>query len=250
MKFLFILFYFSFITLNVKAEEISPSHQTYWPQTFWHTLMTQWSLKKETYDKAYQHSIKALEKDPLVPELQINLGNTLEGLGSLTKAREAYRTAEKLSQESSMQFESRFNQAQVLAKEKKIDEALEMYQKALDLDPESKIVKTNIELLLSSSKSQGKGDSKENDENKEEGEKQENQDGKGSDQKKNEKFSENPKNDKEQKSKQPKSMSQGDVKKILEEIKQQEQRIRGDFYKQEGKQNKTKSEDSKKGKDW
>lgn len=227
---------------QAQTANVPQRNQTFWPQTFWHTWLTQKSLKKETFDQAYQHSLKALEKDPLSPELQINLGNSLEGLGSLEKAREAYGTAEKLSEDPSVQFQSRFNQAQVLAKEKKIDEALAMYQKALALDPDSEIVKTNIELLLSSSSGKGKGDSKDqNDDQDQQNDKD------SSEQKKNNEYAPNPK---DPKLKQPKNLSQGDVKKILEEIKQQEQRIRGDFYKQDNRENKSKAEESKKGKDW
>lgn len=227
--------------LLLKAENAS----TYWPQTFYHSLMTQWSLKSGSFEKAYQHALKSLEKDPLAPELQINLGNSLEGLESISKAGDAYKMAEKLSTDPILKFQARFNQAQALAKEKKIEDALIMYQSALEIDPESQIVKTNIELLMSSSKGKGQGDSK--DDQDQEGDKNQENPDEDDSQNKDKKFQNNPK---DQKLKQPQNLSEGDVKKILEEIKQQEQRIRGDFYKQDKREKRAKGEDKNRDKDW
>ena len=227
-----------FLTLFVYSFS-GKAETTFWPQTYWHSFMTRFSLTHEKYDEAYQHSLEALAYDPMKPELHLNLGNSFEGLGSLHKAKEAYSVAEKLSSDPEIQFQSRFNQAQVLAKDKKIEDALSSYQKALELAPESKEVKTNIELLMSSKGGKGgDGDSKENQDQKEK------DDPKKKDEPK--KFAENPK----QQQKQPQNMSQGDIKKILEELKQQEQRIRGDYYKQGQRENKQKSDDGKREKDW
>lgn len=232
-----------FSNLNIAQAASAPPLTTYWPQTFWHSLMTKWSLQKEAYDQSYQHSLKSLETDPLSPELQINLGNSLEGMGSLTKAREAYATSEKLTSDVAVHFQARFNQAQALAKEKKIDEALTMYQKALEIDPTSQIVKTNIELLMSSSGGKGgKGD-----QDQEQKDDQQKGDGKDQDESKGSKFADNPKSDGK---KQPQDLSPGDVKKILEELKQQEQKIRGDFYKQSNNEKKQKGNAGKREKDW
>lgn len=61
-------------------------------------------------------------------------------------------------------FASLFNQGQLLARENKIDEALNKYQEALALNSESIEVKTNIELLMQQKQGggQGEGDSKDN----------------------------------------------------------------------------------------
>lgn len=234
---------FSNLCVGVVQAESTLPLTTYWPQTFWHSLMTKWSLQKEAYDQSYQHSLKSLEADPLSPELQINLGNSLEGMGSLTKAREAYATSEKLTADLAIHFQARFNQAQALAKEKKIDEALTMYQQALEIDPTSQIVKTNIELLMSSSGGKGgKGDK-----DQEQKDDQQKGDGKDEDQQKNPKFADNPKSDGK---KQPQDLSPGDVKKILEELKQQEQKIRGDYYKQSNNEKKQKGKAGNREKDW
>lgn len=220
-------------SLSVRAET------TFWPQTAWHSLATKMSLLTEKYDQAFQHSLKALENDPMKPELHINLGNALEGLGSLQKAIDAYGVAGQISQDPNIQFQVHFNQAQALAKAKKIDEALEHYQKALEIDPTSQEVKTNIELLMSAAGGKGGKDKKE-DQDQKEGE------GDGEQPKEPQKFAEN----KPQEKKEPQNLSQADVKKILEELKQQEQRIRGDYYKQGQREQKQKSKEGKREKDW
>lgn len=212
---------------------------TFWPQTFWHSLRAKTALLTEKYDDAFSHSVKALENDPMKPELHINLGNSLEGMGSITKAKDAYGVVEKITSDPAFHFQARFNQAQALVKEKKIDEALTFYQKALEIDPQSKETKTNIELLMSSAGGKG-GEGEQENKDPQEG------DGEGKQPPEPKKFAENP----SQQKKQPQSLSQGDVKKILEELKQQEQRIRGDYYKQGQREQKQKSDDGSREKDW
>ncbi len=224
---------------SLMCGNLALAQTTFWPQTFWHSLMTKMSLQKQKYDQAFSHSVKALENDPMKPELHINLGNSLEGLGAINKAKEAYGVAEKVTSDTAIHFQARFNQAQALAKEKKIDEALALYQKALEIDPNSREAKTNIELLMSSGG--GKGD-KGDEENKD----QQEGDGEGKQPKEPKKFAENP----QQQKKQPQNLSQSDVKKILDELKQQEQRIRGDYYKQGQRDQKQKSDDGPREKDW
>lgn len=228
-----LLFGLLFVSLNGKAAN------TFWPQTAWHSFATKMALMSEKYDQALQHSIKALEYDPMQPDLHINLGNSLEGLGAVQKAIDAYGVAGKVSQDPGIQFQVEFNQAQALAKVKKVDEALAHYQKALEIVPDSKEVKTNIELLMSSSGGKG-GQDKDKEQDQKDGQ------GEGDQQKEPQKFADN----KPQEKKQPQNLSQADVKKILEELKQQEQRIRGEYYKQGQREQKQKAGEGKREKDW
>jgi len=252
------LFIINFYSVSSSAEttesvsnRVANKMTTYWPQTFWHSLLSRWSMQKEAYPQAYDHTLKALETDPLSPELQINLGNAMEGMGSLSRARDAYASAEKLSKDDALiSFESRFNQAQAYGKEKKIEEALNYYQKALEIDPQSLVVKTNIELLLSG---QGGGGGK-GDKNKDKDKGKDSQEGdQDKDKEQSNKpphFDENRKQNPSNGKKSPEDLSQGDIKKILEEIKQQEQKIRGDYYKQGNNEQKQKATEGKREKDW
>lgn len=180
------------------------------------------SFNRKNYFQAYQKFLKAMEDDPLSPELQMNIGRTFEENEEWPKAEQAYHAALKLLPATSpLRFEAWFNLAGALAKQKKIDEALAAYQEALAIDPESIEVKTNIELLFQGGGGGG-GDSK--DQNQQQ---QQQQGGQGQNQ---EQQPQDQQQQKKPKSFQSQELSQDDVKRILDEIKNQEQNIRAQDY--------------------
>jgi len=211
--------------------------------------------------------LKGLRFNPFQPELHLNLGLSFEILQQNEKAMSSYKEAERLSLESKnyqVLFMSLFNQAQLLAKDKKVDEAIALYQKALELIPSSKEVKTNIELLTQQQQGQGDGDGESKDKNdsqdqenkdkqKKSGDSKDQKEPKDGDKEKEDKDKEGKdKDDKEKKPEEPKQMqgspkykprpfqgkelSEGDVKKILGELKQQEEKIRAEFNRKEVKE--------------
>lgn len=197
-------------------------------------------LKAQTYNGAMEKYLEAMRFDPFAGELHLNLGLSFEGLQQAEKALQSYNAAEELAlraQNSSLVFMARFNQAQLLGKAQKVDEALALYQKALELIPSSKEVKTNIELLTQAQQGEGSGDG--------EG-KQDQKDQPGKDDKDKENEDENKKEDQpkqvQQSAKykprpfQGKELSEGDVKKILGELKQQEEKIRAEYNRKELKE--------------
>ena len=215
-------------------------------------------LSKSNPAAAQEKFLQALRKDPFEARLHLNLGLTFEALNQMDKARASYETAAKLAHDPQALFAAYYNLGEVAQKEKKKDEALAYYQEALKYNPDSKETKVNIEFLTQDDKNQGEGESKDqkdqNDPNqKKSGQGQENKDGKDQkDEKDKDAKNEKPKDDKPKqygKSKpQPQKfkseqLSQGDVNKILGEIKQQEQKIRGEFNKKEVK-------DQPRDKDW
>jgi tetratricopeptide (TPR) repeat protein len=208
---------------------------TFSPQNFIATNLTRLYLMAEKWEAAQTEMLKALRRSPLEPELHLNLGIAQMGMGHIKKALGSFKMAEELSADSSVQFVARFNQALVLSQNKQINEALAMYQKALEILPDSKEVKTNIELLMQGQAGQGEGENQ--DDPKED---QEGKDGKNQKEPKNFKANEQykPKFD-------SKNLSEGDVKKILEELKRQEQQIHGNEERQKQIQ-----KDSPNDKDW
>lgn len=178
---------------------------------------------QKSYYPAYQDFMKALEDDPLNPEVHLNIARTLEANEEYAKAEQAYKGVLRiLPKDSTRRFEALFNLAGVQAKQKKIPEALESYQAALALDPDSIEVKTNIELLWQQGGGEGEGGQPDPNQ-------QQNNKGRGQDQQQ----PQQP--DQQQKKQQPKSfssqeLSPQDVKKILDEIKNQEQNIRAQEY--------------------
>ncbi|KYG65673.1 hypothetical protein AZI86_00940 [Bdellovibrio bacteriovorus] len=215
------------------------------------------ALEKQAFPAAMDKYIQALSFDPFIGDLHLNLGLSLEGQQQAEQALKSYKEAENLAlkeENLSLVFMARFNQAQLLGKAKRVDEALALYQKALEIIPSSTEVKTNIELLTMAQQGQGEGDSKD-----------ENQDQQGGGQGKDQKEQKDPKDQKDQKDqkdsdkedkdkkddkpKQPqqspkykprpfqgKELSESDVKKILGELKQQEEKIRAEYNRQDIKE--------------
>lgn len=188
-------------------------------------------FKNKMYFQAYQDFLKALGVEPLNPDLQINLGMTFVAQEEWEKAASAFQAAYDMAKgDKSREFVALFNLAFANWQKGDIDAALKAYQKALEIEPNSLEVKTDIELMWQSQ--QGKGDSKQ---------------GKGGgqgDDKKNQKDqnnqNQNDKNKNQDKQysnqkQQPKpfdskDLSKEDVRKILDEISNQEQSIRAKEY--------------------
>ncbi|MGE5086859.1 MAG: hypothetical protein ACM3MG_11200 [Bacillota bacterium] len=213
-------------------------------------------LKAQNFQAAADKYIEALRFNPFLPELHSNLGLTFEAQQVAEKAQQSYAEAGRLadlSKDPQMQFVSRFNQAQLLGKAKKVDEAIALYQKALDVIPSSKEAKTNIELLVQQQQGGGgKGQDKKDQQQGGQGnQQQQNKDQKDSKDNKDDqnKNKDQDQKDGEKKDKQyqsspkykprpfaGKELSEGDVKKILGEIKQQEGKIRADYNRKEVKE--------------
>lgn len=195
---------------------------------------------------AYQKFLETLKSESLSPEVHLNLGLYFEVMENFDEALKAYEVAEKMSKTPEQKFYSLFNQGSAAAKKKDIDRALKAYQGALDLHPQSEEVKKNIELLWQQGGGQGQGKDKDKDKDQNKDQKQDQnkdqqqqpKDSKDQkDQKKDQPQQNNPKQFKSQ------QLSQEDVKRILEELKNQEQAIRAKEYERGKKEN-------PKGKDW
>jgi tetratricopeptide (TPR) repeat protein len=226
-------------------------------------------LKNQNFPAAQNHYLEALQFNPFLAELHLNLGLTFEMLQAPDKALSSYLEAEKLAgqaKDAEMTFMARFNRAQLLGKDKKVDEAIAVYQSALDIIPSSKEVKTNIELLTQQQQGKGGGDSKDQNQDQKDNKnqdgknKQDGKDGKDNkDQKKDQDQNKDQNKDKDGQDKKDqekkeqgkpygnspkykprpfdgKELSESDVKKILGEIKQQESKIRADFNRKEIKE--------------
>lgn len=165
--------------------------------------------------------LKALVSDPQQPELHLNYGVTLELTKEEEKSLKEYLLAAELSpKKSALQFSAFVNAARVWAKMKSIDKALEYYQRALAIVPESKEVKTNIELLWQQQQGQGEGEGGEGQEGDSSKDPQEPKEQDQKDQ------GQEPQKKPQPKPFKSKELTKEDVRRILEEIKNQEQKIR------------------------
>lgn len=213
------------------------------------------NLKDKNAQEASDKYLAALRFNPYQAELHLNLGLSFEFLQFPDKALQSYKYADQLAQQEGhpeLSFAARFNAGQLLGKAKRVDEALDYYQKALDIHPASIETKHNIELLTQQNGQGGQGEGKDQ---KDQGEKGQDQkkdgDGQGDQKKDKPQDGKDPKDDKEKESKPQekqqsakykprpfdgKELDEHSVKKILGEIKQQEQRIRADFNRKEQKE--------------
>lgn len=182
------------------------------------------AFKEERGSDAHSYFAQSLAELPFSPEAHFNLGSTYFVNKEFDKALKEFDQAAKLAKRSGnkeAEFLSYFNSAISAAENKEVDIALEYYQRALEIKPDSLEVKTNIELLTrSQSGGQDDKDQKQKDQGDEGGQDQKQQPNQGPPQQR-QKQQPKPFNSKE--------MSQQDVNRIVEELKRQEQQIRAKF---------------------
>lgn len=200
-------------------------------------------LKASQIQMSQELFIQALSQNPRSPEIQLNLGVTFSQQQQQEKAQAAYETALKMAKDDKSKFAALFNLGELAQKAKKKEEAINYYQQALKYDPKSLETKVNIELLTKDGDGKGESENQDKDQNKDD---KKDQSGDGQDQKEQEPKDED--GDKENQEKkiskgkpQPKQfksqeLSQSDVNKILDELKQQEQKIRAEFNRREAKE--------------
>lgn len=186
-------------------------------------------LTQEKRTEAFDVLSKSLVDHPNEPALSYNLGLLFESTEDKEKASQSYLSAAKnAAAEPDLKFNALFNAARILGEQKKRDEALRLYQEALEIHPDSVEVKTNIELLMSNSGGGGEGKDQQDQKDKKEGDDQKEQENKPDDKKDQEKKTE-PQQKPKPKPFESKELSQQDVKKILEELKRQEEGVRAKF---------------------
>lgn len=210
-------------------------------------------LQKEQYNLALNKYLEAMAYNPFRGEIHLDAGLSFQGLQEAEKALQAFSEAEKLAEQTQDQvlvFMARFNKGVLLGAAKRIDEALAAYQSALEVYPSSLETKTNIE-LLTQGQGGGGGEGENQDQNQDpnqnsQGQNKKDQKGEGQDDKKDDK-DESDQDEQEKKGPQSapkykprpfdgKELSEADVKKILGELKRQEEKIRADYNKKERKE--------------
>ena len=192
----------------------------------------------ERLGESYNSFVKSLADMPFQPEVHYNLGRTFFENKEYEKAYQESMVASRFAGDKNkeIKFLALFQAAAALAEQKKVDEAIEHYQQALELNPESKEAKTNIELLAQQQQGGGGG-----------GEQQEQQkqdgDGQGQNQADQPRTNQNPDQKKQPRAFKSEELSKKDVENILDELERQEEQIRAKFQR-EG------SKEAPKGKDW
>lgn len=202
------------------------------------------NLEKENLMESFQSMAEVVSEHPYEAKLHYNLGAVLEKMGESKKSSQEFLSATKLTEDKELLFSAYFNAATTLGfgkmdekeKEKNIDEAIQLYQKALELNPESIEAKTNIELLTQIENGGGGGGGNQNqDQNK--------KDQKQSSQGQQEQKKDTPKPKPTPRPYQSKELAEADAKHMLDEIKRQEEGVRA-------KMNEKKQKERPLDKDW
>jgi Ca-activated chloride channel family protein len=179
--------------------------------------------------------------------LHYNMGVVHENSKEPEKAIQEYLSSTKMSENKELQFYGYFNAARAYGEQKDIPNALKNYQAALGIRPDSVEVKTNIELLIKNGGGGGGG----NDDKDQKSDQDKDKDKKeGKDQKKPDQPNKPPDKPKDGEQKKPapkpfksEELSEQDVKRVLNELKRQEEQIRA-------KMNNEKSKETPVEKDW
>lgn len=183
----------------------------------------------------------ALSYNPAEEKLHYNLGLGFQVSQRGPEAEASYGLVMKSPRATEDEkFSVEYNLGVMAQKNKDVDGALKHYQAALDLDPESRETKINIELLIQQGGGGGQGQ-----QNQDGKQGQDPQEGNGNDPKDPDQKPQQYAPNKPQKPQfKSEELTPSDVNKILGELKQQEQRIRAEF----GKRNQQKEAPG--GKDW
>ena len=175
---------------------------------------------------AFQKLNEALSEQPFRPDIHYHLGLYYQLAGDLERAEKSYSYAfhlAKKQERDDVAFSARLNQANIYAEKDEKDKALQLYQEILETGIEPLTVKNNIEVLFQEKQGGGGGGGSSN-----------NKDDQDQDQNKDQNKDPDPnapiQNGKDQPQKAPQNPQGGYVKRLLEEIENQEVEIRGREY--------------------
>lgn len=232
-------------------------------KTLYIDYLARQDVKNEKHEDALAKYYSLLEDDGERSATHSNIGVLLNGMQKSEDSLKSLQYALKLAEDTGdkeMIFKVRYNLGVYYGSLKKIPEALENYQMALDIMPTSNEIKTNIELLIQQQQQQQQNQKKQGEQGDQKQDQQpnsgqdENKDKKQSGDQKDKKDGQDDKENKEDQKKessakyQPRpfkgdQLSEGDVKKILGELKNQEQKIRANFDKKEKGKSKNNEKD-------
>lgn len=247
LKFVFFLAMFSFFSCQKISD---PENEFVNLQAFLYDYQARQAIEKKDKDRAHDKALKALEYQDAT-DLESNLGITYDLIEKKEDAEKSFLSALERSKSDGDKFKYLFNLGVLLGAQKKVPEALNYYQKALDLNPASTEVKHNIELLIQQQQQDQKKDKDKNKDGEGQPDKDKDpKDGKDGDKKDDKEPKEDKGQDRKSNSKyKPRpfkgdQLTEGDVKKILGELSQQDQKIRSNFNKKEQRK------EDKNEKDW
>lgn len=227
--------------------------------SYYYNYKARKAIENKNPELALEYTLRVLELEPQAAQIHSNLAIIFDYLQKKDESEKSHQQALKILESHLTNlrqvdaFQIFYNLGVYYGAQKKIDQALQFYQRALDIDPTSVETKHNIELLIQSQQQQQQQQSGQSqNQDQKDNQNQQKQDPK--DQKDNkDKKDQDKKDDKDKKeqdqnkdrSQTPKyqprpfkgdQLSEGDVKKILGELSEQDKKIRANFNKKERKE--------------
>ena len=193
-----------------------------------------WAVRQKDFVAAQEHYINALLEAPNFDEYRYNLSianmaneRLSDALKELNAIEEQFKQQKITKKDHSRLFKLYFATAFVHGLTQNTDPALDYYQRALEIKPDSKEVKKNIELLIQQSQQQSSKDGKKSDKKGKSGKEQDDSQEKGAD--KNQEGKDKDQDEvkgQDEESLKKKNLSKEEINQILKEIKEQESKVR------------------------
>ncbi len=196
-------------------------------------------LNEEKNGEAFEKFAEALSEAPFHRLLMYNLATSYQANKDCENAKRIYSSVIRSTDDPELLFLVNFNMGHCMVALKDTNAALSFFQEALEYKPESIETKTNIELLSQGGGGDGEGDSK----NQSKQGKGKSKEGSDSNDSKNQQSQGQQPQQKQPQKYQGKELTPQDVEKIMEELKRQEQDVRGKYQKDGAR-------DVPKAKDW
>ena len=99
------------------------------------------------YDEALSRFIELQVERPQDPALMMNIGSTYYRKGDLEAAKRGFGAAAATSAEDAMRAQAVYNLGNVAYREERLEEAVELYKSALEIDPDDMDAKFNLEFV-------------------------------------------------------------------------------------------------------
>lgn len=103
---------------------------------------------QEKYDEALQAYVDAQIDFPDDPQLQYNIAATHYRMRNYEEALTGFQAVAETARDAALEEQSRYNAANCLYKQGKLEAAVAMYRKALELDPQDEDAKRNLDFVL------------------------------------------------------------------------------------------------------
>ena len=209
------------------------------------------------YAKAEQLYKQAYEAEPELEEADFYKGDALYKQGDLEAAKEVFEQTARNANNTSIKQKAFYNLGNTHLKREEFNEAMEAYKEALKLNPSDENARTNFEyarqkLIQQQQEPQENQDKNEEQEQQQNQDQSQNQDNKEKEENKDQQ-GENPQDENKDENEQPQqpkgkpseNMSKKDAERLLEALKNEEQKTQENLQKK-----KAKGSSDKKEKDW